>query len=282
MGRLLHTGRERSQLSQNERGATIDISRGTRYATTVTKLPVTAPTANARAPPIPAGKSIPLLAQPSVLTTLTTTVRSRGPSHSASISPCHLPSRSLAPATGMLIEVLSIALRICACELPSLWRNPPLRGTSRSRWFNMSVVTSGSQFSDTITAQVVWGTNKLHRPCATRVSATAWFTASVMSTNAARAEVAIFNSTIASSLRPLCGRCHGSSNHPFFVNAQLTHVSQEPVHQARTHRKALLQRSRGCLQTRGLNLARTEHILSLGIGYAMIHRTHTDVVNRLK
>src|SRR5215472_7981032 len=60
MGRLLHTGSERSQLSQNERGATIDISRGTRYVTTVTKLPVTAPTTNARAPPIPAGRSIPL------------------------------------------------------------------------------------------------------------------------------------------------------------------------------------------------------------------------------
>src|SRR5215472_8316288 len=57
IGRVLHTGRERSQLSQNERGATIDMSRGTRYATTVTKLPVTAPTTNAKAPPIPAGRS---------------------------------------------------------------------------------------------------------------------------------------------------------------------------------------------------------------------------------
>src|SRR5271157_1505148 len=52
-----HHGIARSQLSQNERGVTIERSRGSRYPTTQTKLPRHAPKRKAIAAPIPPGKS---------------------------------------------------------------------------------------------------------------------------------------------------------------------------------------------------------------------------------
>jgi hypothetical protein len=52
-----HHGSARSQLSQYERGVTIERSRGSRYATMQTKLPTLAPNMNAIAAPIPKGMS---------------------------------------------------------------------------------------------------------------------------------------------------------------------------------------------------------------------------------
>src|SRR5690348_12731688 len=57
---LAHHGTGRSQLSQNDRGVTIEMSRGNRYATVTAKLPTHAPSASAATSPIIAGTcSIP-------------------------------------------------------------------------------------------------------------------------------------------------------------------------------------------------------------------------------
>src|SRR5271156_6074625 len=56
--------------------------------------------------------------------TLTIRLRSRGPSSSTNMTPCHLPSASWPRRIGMLIEVESITDRICACELASPCREP--------------------------------------------------------------------------------------------------------------------------------------------------------------
>ena len=51
-----HHGIARSQLSQNERGDAIEISRGNRYATEFAKLPITAPSTKASDAPTPLGR----------------------------------------------------------------------------------------------------------------------------------------------------------------------------------------------------------------------------------
>ena len=58
-----HHGIARSQLSQYERGVTIERSRGRRYATMQTKLPTLAPKRKAMAAPIPVGMSSVIASQ---------------------------------------------------------------------------------------------------------------------------------------------------------------------------------------------------------------------------
>ena len=52
-----HHGIGRLHAAQNERGVTIEISRGNRYATTLTKLPTLAPNRNAISAPNQPGTS---------------------------------------------------------------------------------------------------------------------------------------------------------------------------------------------------------------------------------
>src|ERR1700688_5308285 len=57
LGMFAHHGIVRSQLSHRDPGDTIDSSRGSRHASTLTKLPTLAPTRNASVAPSPVGKS---------------------------------------------------------------------------------------------------------------------------------------------------------------------------------------------------------------------------------
>src|SRR5271165_3826057 len=57
IGMFAHHGIGRLHETQNERGVTIEISRGNRYAMTLTKLPTLAPNKNAISAPNQSGRS---------------------------------------------------------------------------------------------------------------------------------------------------------------------------------------------------------------------------------
>src|SRR5579871_3695894 len=85
---------------------------------------------------------------------------------------------------------------MCESVFPSAWRYGPLCGTSRSKIPSKSDATSGSACSLIITPAVVCGTYTWQIPSLAPVSATAFSTCRVTSTNCVRRDVFTRNVSI--------------------------------------------------------------------------------------
>ena len=183
IGMFAHHGIGRLHCRQNERGVTIEISRGNRYAITLTKLPTLAPKANATSArqasrEYQSHRVTATCSSPPALRAARS--RSRAIARPVEFRKHHaLPAseRKLA-AADRDVDRGAIASRTEYAPASCLHHDdkPFSRGTILSSCMIISVVTSGSQFSETITARWYAVTKRLQSPLSAPVSATARFT----------------------------------------------------------------------------------------------------------